>query len=218
MLVACIAGWPIGVLMKTPNETVPLIESLLEWLVLGFGWTESFGGVQVVTSMVCLFVVQEQKLPVLILGVSVLKRLLLLIPGMVRLRNVGLSRAYRKNLTDAGLQLLRRVSARGHVVSKDTPPQKLDAWLEEAVEEAHAEGERLYWVTIGELQVVGTIAAGYVASCKGLEVFATCSFPGSYFGFLLGGLRGRLDSCWLEGGRLVEDAAVERGSGFVAGL
>ena len=81
------------------------------------------------------------------------KRLLLLIPGMVRLRNVGLSRAYRKNLTDAGLQLLRRVSARGHVVSKDTPPQKLDAWLEEAVEEAHAEGERLYWVTIGVLGV-----------------------------------------------------------------
>jgi len=25
--------------MKTPNETVPLSESLLEWLVLGFGWT-----------------------------------------------------------------------------------------------------------------------------------------------------------------------------------
>ncbi len=72
---------------------------------------------------------------------------------MVRLRNVGLSRAYRKNLTDAGLQLLRRVSAKGHFVSKDTPPQKLDAWLEEAVEEAHAEGERLYWVTIGVLGV-----------------------------------------------------------------
>lgn len=72
---------------------------------------------------------------------------------MVRLRNVGLSPAYRRSLHDAGSELLGRLRQRGQVVTRRTPPQVVDAWLEAVVEEAHAEGERLYWVTLGVLGI-----------------------------------------------------------------
>ena len=70
---------------------------------------------------------------------------------MVRLRNVGLSRSYRRSLIEAGTDLLRRMGKHGHFPSKTTPPQLIDGWVEQVVEEAHAEGERLYWVTLGVL-------------------------------------------------------------------
>ena len=70
---------------------------------------------------------------------------------MVRLRNVGLSRSYRRSLVEAGTDLLRRMGKHGHFPSKTTPPQLIDGWVEQVVEEAHAEGERLYWVTLGVL-------------------------------------------------------------------
>lgn len=70
---------------------------------------------------------------------------------MVKLRNVGLSQTYRRNLRDAGSGLLMLVQRLGGSLSMSTPPQKVDFWLEKAVEAAHEEGERLYWVTLGVL-------------------------------------------------------------------
>lgn len=72
---------------------------------------------------------------------------------MVRLRNVGLTRAYRRNLAEAASSLERRVRRGGHILSRSTPSPQADRWLERAVEEAHCEGERLYWVTLGLLGV-----------------------------------------------------------------
>ena len=72
---------------------------------------------------------------------------------MVKLRNVGISRSYQRNLRDAGQWLVARVVQRGHKLTRASPPQLVDAWLEEAVQRAHEEGERLYWVTLGVLGV-----------------------------------------------------------------
>ena len=73
--------------------------------------------------------------------------------GMVKLRNVGISRSYLRNLRDAGQWLVARVVQRGRKLTQASPPQLVDAWLEEAVQRAHEEGERLYWVTLGVLGV-----------------------------------------------------------------
>ena len=70
---------------------------------------------------------------------------------MVRLQSVGLSKSYRRSLRDAGLFLLRLAAANGWCISRQTSPQVLDRWLEALVEEAHKNGERLYWVTLGVL-------------------------------------------------------------------
>ena len=72
---------------------------------------------------------------------------------MVKLGNVGLSRAYRKNLRDAGADMLRRVRCLGKSLNPSSPPHVVDAWLERAVQQCFEEGERLYWVTIGVLGV-----------------------------------------------------------------
>lgn len=72
---------------------------------------------------------------------------------MVRLQSVGLSKSYRRSLRDAGLYLLRLAATNGWYINRQTPPQKLDRWLEALVEEAHKSGERLYWVTLGVLGV-----------------------------------------------------------------
>ncbi len=70
---------------------------------------------------------------------------------MVRLQSVGLSKSYRRSLRDAGLFLLRLAAANGWCINRQTSPQVLDHWLEALVEEAHKNGERLYWVTLGVL-------------------------------------------------------------------
>ena len=71
---------------------------------------------------------------------------------MVKLRNVGLSENYRRSLKE-GSDLLERLAGRGHVVSAKVSPNLVDAWLEAAVQEAHDEGAKLYWVTLGVLGI-----------------------------------------------------------------
>ena len=72
---------------------------------------------------------------------------------MVKLRNVGLTQTYRRNLNEAGQDLYRRVLRAGHRPTNTTPSHHLDKWLEKAIEEAYHSGERLYWVTLGVLGI-----------------------------------------------------------------
>ena len=67
---------------------------------------------------------------------------------MVKLRNVGLSANYRRSLKEAGSEMIERLADRGHVIFSKVSPNLVDAWLEAAVQEAHEEGAKLYWVTL----------------------------------------------------------------------
>ena len=92
---------------------------------------------------------------------------------MVRLRNIGLSRPYRRSLLEAGRALLRRLAQRGYSVTKQTPAQTLDRMFEAAVEDAHREGVKLYWVTLGVValqrafNVSGTLLKGAWRAIQG---------------------------------------------------
>lgn len=68
---------------------------------------------------------------------------------MVRLRSAGLSAGYRRSLREAGEWLLRFVAQKGKVLKKSAPVNVIDKWLERAVEWAHRDGERLYFITLG---------------------------------------------------------------------
>lgn len=70
---------------------------------------------------------------------------------MVRLRDVGLSKSYRRSLREAGREMLQRLHRRGFAVTAKTPAPTLDRWLETIVEEARVCGERLYKLTLGVL-------------------------------------------------------------------
>lgn len=92
---------------------------------------------------------------------------------MVRLRSVGLTAAYRRNLRDAGHDLVERLFSNGHVVTRRTPVPILDKWLEEAVQQAYEHGEKLYWVTLGILgiqrgyRIAGTLLKGTWQAVRG---------------------------------------------------
>lgn len=103
--------------------------------------------------MVLPFVAQELNTLVPILGVFVSNLFVPIKSGMVRLRNVGLSRSYRRSLVDASNDMMRRLVRKGRNVTAKTPHYQIDKWLEAAVEECHREGERLYWVTLGVLGI-----------------------------------------------------------------
>lgn len=143
---------------------------------------------------------------------------------MVKLRNVGLSQTYRRNLRDAGSGLLMLVQCLGGSLSMSTPPQKVDFWLEKAVEAAHEEGERLYWVTLGvlglqrKLKLSGPLLRGTWKAIQGWRSLKPNSVPYSYHYVLFGGYHHSLLERGLESGWLASATVVGNWAGFVVGL
>ena len=72
---------------------------------------------------------------------------------MVRLRNAGLSREYRRNRRDAGIWLLNFVASLGQRLHAKMPSYKIDSWVELGVQRAFDEGVKLYYVTLGVLSL-----------------------------------------------------------------
>lgn len=72
---------------------------------------------------------------------------------MVRSRNAGLSREYRRNRRDAGIWLLNFVASLGQRLHARMPSYKIDSWLELGVQRAFDEGVKLYYVTLGVLSL-----------------------------------------------------------------
>ena len=70
-----------------------------------------------------------------------------------KLQEATLTPAYRRHLREAGSWLLGFVASLGGRISYKSSPRLVDSWLERAVNAAHAEGEKLYWVTLGVLSI-----------------------------------------------------------------
>ena len=68
-----------------------------------------------------------------------------------RLRDAVLSKEYKRRLREAAADLFNRVGRCGGKLCRTSPPRLIDRWLEKAVEHAHHNGERLYYVTLGVL-------------------------------------------------------------------
>ena len=66
-----------------------------------------------------------------------------------RLRNANLTPEYRRGLREAARWLLDLAISLGAQLSSDSPPQKVDRWLERCIEYAYDRGEKLYYVRLG---------------------------------------------------------------------
>ena len=70
-----------------------------------------------------------------------------------KLQDATLTPAYRRHLREAGLWMLGFVASLGGSLTHKTSPRWVDTLLERAVNAAHEEGEKLYWVTLAVLSI-----------------------------------------------------------------
>ena len=119
------------------------------------------------------------------------------------MRDATLTTAYKRRLVEAARDLLNRAGRVGGRLSRHSSHQYLDRYLEKAVEDAHAKGERLYYITAGVLgvqrawRISGSSLPGTWAALKSWRALAPARsrLPMTWYTF-----QGFLMTCLAKGG------------------